>query len=140
MLFNLSNPDTAMLSQIRDMVGSTLVSPDKISPANPSIQGFTLIDVDDEIIAIVNKQSDVFSCKIEFRKKGLLIWLGVSQEPSVLAFPYRLISIFKGTDYLQLYCQSWRLKLLIEDKGESQKFQQNLLRQRAIIQSQYDMY
>ena len=69
MLFNLSNPDTAMLSQIRDMVGSTLVSPDKISPANPSIQGFTLIDVDDEIIAIVNKQSDVFSCKIEFRKK-----------------------------------------------------------------------
>jgi hypothetical protein len=57
-----------------------------------------------------------------------------------LAFPYRLISIFKGTDYLQLYCQSWRLKLLIEDKGESQKFQQNLLRQRAIIQSQYDMY
>jgi hypothetical protein len=32
------------------------------------------------------------------------------------------------------------LKLLIEDKGESQKFQQNLLRQRAIIQSQYDMY
>jgi len=140
MLFNLSNPDTAMLSQIRDLVGSTFVEPDRISPANPGIQVFTLIDVDDEIIAIVNKQSDVFSCKIEIRKQGLLIWLGVSQEPMVLAFPYRLISIFKGTDYLQLYCQSWRLKLLIEDKGESQKFQQNLLRQRAIIQSQYDMY
>jgi len=48
--------------------------------------------------------------------------------------------MFKGTDYLQLYCQPWRLKLLIEDKGKSQKFQQDLLRQRAIIKSQYDMY
>ena len=140
MLFNLSNPDTVMLSQIRDLVGSTFVAPDKISPSNPSMQVFTLIDVDDEIIDIINKQSAVFSCKTEIRKKGLLIWLSVSEEPTVLAFPYRFISIFKGADYLQLYCQSWRLKLLIEDKSESQKFQQDLLQQRAISQSQYDIY
>ncbi|MAJ51632.1 MAG: hypothetical protein CMB82_08465 [Flammeovirgaceae bacterium] len=140
MLFNLSNPDTAMLSQIRDLVGSALVSPDKISPSNPNIQVFTLIDVDDEIIAIINKQSDVINCKIEIRKQGLLIWLGVSEELAVLAFPYWLISLFKGADYLQLYCQSWRLKLLIQDKNESQKFQQNFLQRRAIIQSQYDIY
>lgn len=140
MFFNLSNPDTVMLNQIRNLVGSTLVSPDIISPMNPGLQVFTLIDADEEIIAIINKQSEIFNCKIEIRKKGLLIWLKVSEESIVLAFPYRHISIFKGIDYLQLYCHSWRLKLLIEDKNISQKFQQSLLTQRAISQSQYDIF
>ena len=140
MLFNLSNPDTEMLSQIRDLVGSTLVPPNNISPFNQNIQVFTLIDVDDKIIAFIDKQSDVINCKIEIRKQGLLIWLGNSEETVVLAFPYRFISIFKGADYLQLYCRSWRLKLLIQDNNESQKFQQNLLQQRAIVQRKYDIY
>ena len=140
MLFNLSNLDTAMLNQIRDLVGNTLVPPDIISPMNPGLQVFTLLDADEKIIAIINKQSEIFNCKIEIRKQGLLIWLDVSEESVVLAFPYRLISVFKGMDYLQLYCHSWRLKLLIEDKNISQKFQQNLLAQRAISQSQYDIF
>ena len=140
MLFNLSNLDTEMLNQIRDLVGNTLVHPDIISPMNPGLQVFTLIDADEEIIAIINKQSAILSCKIEIRKRGLLIWLDVSEESVVLAFPYRFISIFKGMDYLQLYCHAWRLKLLIEDKNISQKFQQSLLAQRAISQSQYDIF
>ncbi len=107
---------------------------------NPGLQVFTLIDADEEIIAIINKQSGIFNCKIEIRKQGLLIWLDVSEKSVVLAFPYRHISIFKGTDYLQLYCNSWRLKLLIEDKNISQKFQKGLLAQRAISQSQYDIF
>ena len=65
MLFNLSNLDTEMLNQIRDLLGNTLVHPDIISPMNPGLQVFTLIDADEEIIAIINKQSEIFSCKIE---------------------------------------------------------------------------
>ena len=96
MLFNLSNLDTAMLNQIRDLVGNTLVPPDIISPMNPRLQVFTLLDADEKIIAIINKQSEIFNCKIEIRKQGLLIWLDVSEESVVLAFPIGLFLYLKG--------------------------------------------
>ncbi|NQW27207.1 MAG: hypothetical protein HQ474_04790 [Flammeovirgaceae bacterium] len=133
MLFNLSNPDTPLLEQLRGVVGVALVLPDELSPRAAGIQQFVIIDANDDIIRLIQGALGILTCQIEVRTLGLLIWFQETIAPMVLALPYHQLALFKGGDYLQLHSHPWRLKLLIEDEAVSREFQRKLFAQRAIL-------
>ena len=88
-------------------------------------QRFRIIDANDELRTLF--MSDLPNCSLELRERGVLIRFSTNQESYGLALPYRMLSVFKGSDYLQIYGGKWRVKMITNGSGIDHKIIRKML-------------
>ena len=100
----------ATLKNLKKFVGSPIHWYNYFPFLNFKNNRYLVLDANEEILDLYRAFLGTPQCNLEIRKNGILLWFKMDTT-YVLPLPFYALTVFKGSDYLQVYGGKWRIKL-----------------------------
>jgi hypothetical protein len=113
MIYNYTSDPDYVKVQNKRLVGKPLNFLKRIKNYKLSNHKYLVIDGNDELIELFSHHTRQPLCKIEMRGQGIILWFRINRETMALPLPYYSLTVFKGSEYFQVYGGKWRVKLAI---------------------------
>ena len=113
MILNFSKNRSYAKTQVRKLAGKPFGLWKRIKNYALTHQKYLIIDGNDELIELFKHHSKLPYCTIDLRPSGILLWFKIGKDLMSLPLPYYSLTVFKGSEYFQVYGGKWRVKLAI---------------------------
>lgn len=132
MLFEASYYSKKTQKEINELVGAPFSLYKRLAIGGIGSQRLLLSTTSPKIQQLLDKQNTPPYTNLEIRPKGIIMWFRVKLDNWVLVIPYYKMNIFKNTNQLNLYCDSWKCYLSSANNLRlDMKFVEKLIRMKA---------